>query len=139
MIENAQSSWRRLPPANELSLIKLVSASRTGWPSAYLELLRYTNGGEGALPVEPWWFQLWSAEDAQTLNEEYRVPDFCPEHWAFGSSGGGELFLLNDLESWHSCIYRIACIGMSVNGIRLVCNDMDKFIEYLGLPITKRG
>jgi hypothetical protein len=31
-------------------------------PQAYLDFLRISNGGEGELPVQPYWFQICRAE-----------------------------------------------------------------------------
>jgi hypothetical protein len=135
MAEEEIRKWDRNPPATSISMIKLVSRSINGWPKAYLRLLHYTNGGEGALAVEPGWFQLWTAEEAYQLNQQYPLSEFCPGYWAFGSSGGGELFLFKDVESWNSRVYRVPCIGLSPEEVQVVCNRMEEFIEMLGLHL----
>ena len=58
--------------------------------SDYLNVLEFTNGGEGFLQQS--YFRLYSCEDLISLNEAYQVHNFAPGLLLFGSNGGGEAF-----------------------------------------------
>ena len=59
----------------------------------YLCFLKLCNCGEDELPIDPYWFQIWSAEEVLEHNEGYQANKFLPGFFAFGSNGGGEMLL----------------------------------------------
>lgn len=59
-------------------------------PSGYLDVLQFTNGGEGF--IHQYYFRLYSIEELLSLNEAYQVKSFAPGLVIFGSNGGGEAF-----------------------------------------------
>jgi hypothetical protein len=83
--------WRPEAPASEESLKRLAEQAGFHVPDSYLSQLRYSNGGEGDLAVDPGWISLWRAEDVISQNSAYEVPELVPGLWGFGSNGGGEL------------------------------------------------
>ena len=60
-------------------------------PAPYIGYFASDAPKEGALAVEPGWFQLWPPAEIERLNRDYHVPEFAPGFLGFGSSGGGEL------------------------------------------------
>ena len=84
--------WLDAPPAAPGVVESLRAGSPIPLPSDYLAFLRQSNGGEGELSVQPCWLVLWQAEDVLRFNREYDVAVSVPGFFAFGSSGGGEMF-----------------------------------------------
>ena len=62
-IINSDSLWDRESPASSDLIENLVLESGLQLPEDYLDFLRLSNGGEGELPVDPFWFQIWPAEE----------------------------------------------------------------------------
>ena len=99
VLRDGLQGWQhREPPASAAALRDLAEAAPVPLPEEYAALLRFSNGGEGQLAVEPGWFQLWPVEEVLELNRAYGVNEFLPGFFGFGSSGGGELLAL-DLRS----------------------------------------
>lgn len=48
--------WRGCMPASESSFQDLRKGAPAGLPGTYFILLRFSNGGEGDLGIEPGWF-----------------------------------------------------------------------------------
>ncbi len=82
--------WHPAPKATEASLARLVAASPIELPSEYLRFLAYSNGGEGPLGLQPYYFQIDSADEAALALEDHRHEEFFPGFVIIGSSGGGE-------------------------------------------------
>jgi SMI1 / KNR4 family (SUKH-1) len=92
-LRDGLSGWQTRPPGASPDVIdKLSVESPITLPVDYLNLLRFSNGGEGELGVEPGWFQLWPAENVVEHNRGYNLSEWLPGFFGFGSNGGGELF-----------------------------------------------
>jgi hypothetical protein len=84
--------WTIRPPgASPEAIDALAAASPIALPAEYVNLLRFSNGGEGALGVEPGWFVIWPAEEVMENNRGYNLAEWLPGFFGFGSNGGGEL------------------------------------------------
>jgi hypothetical protein len=55
----------------------------------YVEFMVGSNGAEGPIGEENY-LVLWSVENLMRQNEEYRVNEYAPGLFLFGSDGGGE-------------------------------------------------
>jgi len=60
----------------------------------YFDFVTRYGGVESELAVEPRWVQVWEESIAGELSREYGLPEFLPGYFAFGSNGGGELFVI---------------------------------------------
>jgi hypothetical protein len=67
-----------------------VAASPIELPSEYLSFLAHSNGGEGPLALQPYYFQIYSADDVARALEDRRHEEFFPGFVIMGSNGGGE-------------------------------------------------
>jgi hypothetical protein len=126
------ASWDKKEPAKPGFIQELVDNAEKELPDDYLALLFYSNGGEGRLGIEPYWFQLWPAENVIALNQEYRIGKLAPGFFGFGSSGGGEL-LAFDIQNGES--FKIAVIPfvpMSKNGARIIAENFGEFVRAIG-------
>ena len=91
-LKQRKTHWDRVPPADESAIQALVEQSGVELPPDYLEFLRFSNGGDGHLGVEPGWFQIWSIEEVLETNSDLELPEELPGFFGFGGNGGGELF-----------------------------------------------
>src|SRR5580704_6847401 len=94
ILSDPSGNWSRRPPASEAAIRTLAAACDFALPQEYESFLRYSNGGEGPLCIEPWYFQLCSAEDVLSYNRDYKVGQFLPGFFAIGSSGGSEMLAI---------------------------------------------
>lgn len=62
--------WRKVDGAPADAIAELKSVAPTVLPDSYFALLAFSNGGEGPLPVQPFWFQLYPAEEATRIARE---------------------------------------------------------------------
>jgi len=91
-IRDGLTGWTIRPPGASPEVVgQLSKESPVSLPGEYLSLLRFSNGGEGKLAVEPGWFVFWKAEDVIANNLGYHLPECLPGFFGFGSNGGGEL------------------------------------------------
>jgi hypothetical protein len=102
-------------------------------PSDYLDFLRFSDGGCGSLPVDPWRFDsLWKATELVEFNRNYQVPIYCPGFFAIGSTGGGDMiaFDMRGAQPWP--VVSIPCIGMEPDAASPVAPDFRSFVAMFG-------
>ena len=101
-LKGRKAKWDREPPASEEAVKDLVEQSGLELPEDYLAFLRFSNGGEGHINIQPGWFRIWPAEEVIESNEDYELSENVPGFFGFGSSGGGELlaFDLRGAKPW---------------------------------------
>ena len=91
-LKQRKAHWDRVPPARESAIQALVEQSGVDLPQDYLAFLRFSNGGDGHIGIEPGWFQIWPAEEVVETNQFFELEEELPGFFAFGGNGGGELF-----------------------------------------------
>ena len=121
-----------MPSAGEAALKSLAAGCDFRLPDEYLALLRFSNGGEGALCIEPWWFQLWPAEEVLDLNRGYCIPEFLPGYLGIGSNAAGELLAIRKSDGSPCPIYMIPFCPMAESDGIQICHDMEMFAMALG-------
>ena len=84
--------WFRLDGASPSVLKTLQSAAGGTLPQVYLDLLAFSNGGEGPFGAQPGWLVLSSAEEAARTWSDEVYAKFFPGYFVFGSNGAGEAF-----------------------------------------------
>jgi cell wall assembly regulator SMI1 len=85
-------TWFRNEGASVAALQALADAVEVALPMEYLELLAFSNGGEGPLAAP---FHNLCLDDAESAAEPGRVELFknlYPGWFVFGGDGGGELY-----------------------------------------------
>jgi hypothetical protein len=90
-ISNRGGTWRKAPRSNNDTVRKLRDEGPVGLPDRYFEFLRFSDGGEGDLGVEPGWFAPWASTEVIQLNGDYQIAACLPSFFGFGSKGGGEM------------------------------------------------
>ena|SRR2546426_6280586 len=96
-------------------------------PAPYVRYFASDAPKEGALAVEPGWFQLWQPAEVEQLNRDYHIPEFAPGFLGFGSSGGGELLAFDSAGR----IVMLPMVGMSPGEARPVADSWSEFVERI--------
>src|SRR6266496_322090 len=91
----AGREWLKYEGASEEAISRLSLVAPLPLPASYFSLLRYSNGGEGPLPVDPWNFCLDSAELAADTEQTGKLKEFFPSLFIIGTSGGGDAIALD--------------------------------------------
>ena len=123
--------WDTKEPAKPESIERLVANVGKALPSEYLALLRYSNGGEGSLDIDPGRLQLWSSEEVLEHNRGYEIAEHIPGFLGFGSSGGGELLAFDTQSGKHWKVVMIPFIPMSAKEAIVIANDFREFIRAI--------
>lgn len=84
------NGWQSAEGADSEDLAKMVAASRMTLPDDYLSFLRVSNGGQGPLPVEPFWLALDSVDTVTNTLADGTFTEFFPSFIVIGSNGAGE-------------------------------------------------
>src|SRR5438093_1611085 len=71
ILSDSTAGWTRHAPATDAAIEALTANCDFVLPEEYLSFLRYSNGGEGFLRIEPWYFQLWSTAEDIEYNRGY--------------------------------------------------------------------
>ncbi|MEO6048818.1 MAG: SMI1/KNR4 family protein [Candidatus Kapaibacterium sp.] len=77
----------KLPGATETQIAELLEESGVKFPSAYLDLLRYSNGAEGLIDSEGY-IILFRIDDLVEYNIGYGFPEYAPGLFMFATDGG---------------------------------------------------
>jgi hypothetical protein len=100
------------PPAAPETLARL-RAAYPELPGEYLAFLARNDGAEGDLGVAPGWFQIWPAEQAIGLTDDYGLPEFLPGYFCLGSNGGGELLVVRlERDAAGQAISMVPAVGL---------------------------
>ena len=129
----ADREWFRQPPASGEAIEAMKRLENVELPLAYLQLLAFSNGGEGPLPVQPWNFCLDPAEVASQNWLEQTFSAFFPGFFVFGSNGAGELFAfdLRVAKPWPVVALDSANCDLG-DTVLSVANNFDAFMCVLG-------
>jgi hypothetical protein len=104
-------------------------------PEGYINLLRQHSligcPIEGELRIQPYWFRLWAADEVLQANLDYRVQEFMPGWFAFGSSGGGEIFAFDTRTAQPWKVYIVPCITINESEAILIAEDLEAFIKAI--------
>ncbi|MBI3478537.1 MAG: SMI1/KNR4 family protein [Acidobacteria bacterium] len=91
VLSQPKRDWQANGPASQDEIALLESRARAVLPAEYLELLRFSNGGEGPVALPPLWFQLYAVKDCIELcHTNQQVLECFPTFMFFGSNGGLE-------------------------------------------------
>lgn len=137
LIKDNSANWARAEPATEQALQIMLGQIGLNLPIDYLDFLRCSNGGEGELPIPPYWFQIWAAEAVAEANRVYNVTTNLPSYFAFGSSGGGELFLFDTRREPVRRVYTVPIIPMDENLTIEITPDFQSFVACMGRKLDK--
>lgn len=134
ILEKADRDWTPGPSAKEEELLRLINESGIDLPEEYLSLLKYCNGGEGALGIQPYWLVLDSIREVIDLNNTEFYKDEFPNYFFIGGNGGIELFAFDTSRSQPWPIVMIDPIAGAESAI-VISNSMESFINAIGIVV----
>jgi hypothetical protein len=126
-------TWHAAPAASEAQIRELAARAPAPLPRELLDLLRFSNGGEGELGFAPYWFVLDPVEEIIRALWEPLDPAQYEGFVFVGGSGGMELIALDcrgSAEPWP--VVSIDPIAGLESAAR-IAPDFRSFVEALGL------
>jgi hypothetical protein len=127
-------TWFKCPGASPEALDALRAGAGVELPKEYLDLLAFSNGGEGPMSVSPYNFCLDSAEDALKYKFEKTYEEFFPGFFVFGSNGGGE-YIAFDVRSrrpWPVVAIDMTNIDLS-ESVEFIADNFGSFLRLVGV------
>lgn len=100
-------------------------------PEDYLQFFLFSNGAYGEIPVSPYWCDLFEVQDVVQANTDYQVTGALPDHFAIGTSGGGEILILN-LAGKPCRVETVPVLGLELDYVEPVANSFIDFILMIG-------
>jgi hypothetical protein len=94
------------------------------------ELVEYYQAGKPLvceLDASPYLCEFWPLDELATYNTDYEVPENAPDYFAFGTSGGGEMFCISP----GGTIVCLAFVGMSPKDELFVAAKWTEFERML--------
>lgn len=132
ILSDATAQWTRRPPATEAAIHALTENCGFALPEEYLSFLRYSNGGEGRMVIEPWYFQLCSAEEVIAYNQDYNVPTYLPGWFAIGSDGNGFILAIRKRRESSCPVFTVPFIITAECDAVEIAYDFEMFAMALG-------
>jgi hypothetical protein len=131
--------WHAATGASVDAIEELQTAAPICLPNSFLRLLLFSNGGEGPLPVNPYYFQLDAAQEvkASIASGNHDRPDL-EGFLIFGSNGGGEYLALDTRKGAPCPVVTIDMIA-GADSAEVIAPDFDNFIELIGVECPQRG
>lgn len=109
----------------------LIASCASPLPESYITFLRQCGPIEAEMSIPPYWIQLWSASDVLQANLSYRVDEFMPGWFAFGSSGGGEMFAFDTRRAHPWEVFMVPFVPLSESAAMLIARDFMSFIKAI--------
>jgi hypothetical protein len=128
-----QGIWHSASPGDDRELDELVRRAPIELPAEYLAYLRKSDGGGGDIPDQPWVFFFWKANEVHSSNDGYEVGRNVPGFYAFGTSGGGEMFAFDARQRKPWPIVVVPFIPMDAKEAIQIAPDFASFRKMFGL------
>lgn len=125
--------WFAVKGAVAEELARLRAIAPDGLPTRYLNLLAFSNGGEGPLPSQPYNLCLDAAGAvAETIEGENQGQTDLRGFLIIGSNGGGE-YIAFDTRS--GTPWPVVTIDMVAGGgsAEIIAPDFDTFYDRIGV------
>jgi len=132
ILSDPDAGWTRRPPASEAAIQTLIADCDFALPPDYLTFLRYSNGGEGILCIDPGWFRICPAEEVIEYNRGYCVEKYLPGYFAIGSNGGDEMLAIRMRDGSPFPVYMVPFCPMSEGDSLEVAHDFAMFLMAIG-------
>ncbi len=120
------------PGVADDALADLALATGLSFPEDYLDVMRVSNGAVGFVG-DGGYLRLFRIEDLVQYNVDYRVEEWAPGLFLFGTDGGGEAFAF-DTRQPEMPIVIVPFIGMSLDDALPCGSSFKDFFERLADP-----
>src|SRR5260221_4294030 len=91
LLSQPERKWAKASEASDAEIAELLGSIDFEWPDEYLDLLRFSNGGDGELALPPMWFLLFEIKLTINLRSDEFYRNEFPNFLFFGSNGGLEM------------------------------------------------
>lgn len=118
----------RNPPANGMTVEHLQASVNFSLPPDYVECLLNMDGGEGFIGGT--YLLLWRVGELIERNARYRIAEFAPGLFIFGSDGGDEAFCF-DHRSEAPIVVSLPFVGMHVRVMKTIGSSFKEFLEVI--------
>ena len=125
--------WVGVNGAAQEVLSRLQVVAPNGLPQRYLDLLAFSDGGEGPLPIQPLYLCLDAARTVvDAIESENHGQADLQGFLIFGSNGGGEYiaFDTRDLAPWPVVMIDMVAGG---NSAEAIAPDFNAFCDQIGV------
>jgi hypothetical protein len=129
MTSGSNGEWTSALPAAERAVLDLIATAGIPLPPDYVAFLAESNGGEGELQAPPHWLIVWSAEEVLANNEKHQVATWVPGLFAFGDSGGGDMFAFDLRAGEPYAIVYVPFIPMDLGNARTVASTFSELLS----------
>jgi hypothetical protein len=126
--ELLRSEFNCNPPTAEAEIQRFQENAEIHLPDDYLRFLQYSNGGEGFIGNA--YVILWRLEELLHLNQGYKVEEFAPGLFLFGSDGGGEAFAF-DMRSDSMELVSVPFIPLDLAYTRRLGSNFGEFLDFI--------
>ena len=126
--------WHKVDGASSAALDMLLQVSPIELPLSYLRLLAFSNGGEGPLAKQPYYFQLDSTEITTDAITSGLHDEFFKGFIMIGSNGGGEFIAFDGRKSAPWPVVALDMTNSDIEeSILAIAPDFDEFLGLIGL------
>lgn len=137
LLSQPERNWHGFPPATKAEIDALVNSIKLELPQEFLDLLRFSNGGEGKIALPPLIFCLDKIQEIISLiNDEFYQSQF-PNFLFFGGNGNIEMIAF-DLRKQHYSIAMIDPIAGEESAIEIAPN-ITEFINAIGFEYKENA
>ncbi len=136
----AGRNWLRREGARPEALQRLRSLSPVDLPEAYYQLMAFSNGGEGPISKQPYYFQLDPVEWASEALHRGLEDEFFPGFIIFGSNGGGEYiaFDVRGPPPWPIVALDMTNATLE-ESLLPIASNFDEFLDLVGVESAADG
>jgi len=96
-------------------------------PKDYLSYIEAGGSDSGFTDGDPGYFQLWSPQEVEELNRDYRAQEFAPGFIGFGSDGGGEMLAFD----MAGAVYMIPFIGDGIKDAKKIAGNWSEIVSRI--------
>lgn len=130
LLSQSKRNWKKFSPATETEIEELKSLIKIELPESFLNLLRFSNGGEGDIALPPLIFRLDEVQEIINLRKNEFYKNEFPNYLFFGGNGGLEMIAF-DLRKMPYAIVMIDPIAGEESAIEIAPN-ITEFIKAIG-------
>lgn len=98
-------------------------------PVSFFDFVKQHSGGNGDLPVQPYYFHLWTINELIENNRDYAIQENLPNYFGFGGNGGGEFLAINLV---NFKVFTIPFVVMSERDAVQVAESFEEFLSLIG-------
>jgi hypothetical protein len=136
LLTESHRRWSGRPAASEHAIERLQHAAPSPLPREYIALLKYSNGGEGPLGLEPLYLMLYEVDYVVERNQNVNQSELYPGHFVIGSNGGLETIALDTrtTKPWPIVMYDA---NAGIESDVVIAKNMEEFIRAIGVDFQE--